>query len=152
MGLEQYLTPRDRNAALNAMKPLLREGDWDAAVLLALEEIRRRLRKNLGKAAKEGGGGDNAGPLSQFAKGWEDLKQRAAGGWDGFGGGSGGGGGGGRNFQDFFGMGWPPEGLFPGPGLLALSLLWGGAAARASLQKRRYNGFEAKLAGIEAQR
>ncbi|CAN0100989.1 unnamed protein product [Pylaiella littoralis] len=149
LGLERYLTPRDRNAALNAMKPLLREGDWDSAVLLALEEIRRRLRKNLREAAEDGSGGDKAGPLSNFAHGWGDLRRRAADGWDGFGGGGGGGGGG--ILGDLAGMRWPLQDDFP-VALLGLSLIWGGAAARASLQRRRYHKFEAKLAGIEAQR
>ncbi|CAM9494226.1 unnamed protein product, partial [Ectocarpus fasciculatus] len=157
-GLERYLPPRDRNAALNAMKPLLREGDWDGAVLLALEEIHRRLLGNLAKAA---GGGDGQGALSSLGWGWEDMK-RWADGWGSSGGGSsgsgdgGGGGGGFRGFHlgawdDFFGGNWDVD-VPPGSVLLALSLLWGGATARASLQRRRYDRFEAKLARIEAQR
>lgn len=157
-GLEQYLPPRDRNAALNAMKPLLREGDWDGAVLLALEEIHRRLLGNLAKAAD---GGDGQGALSSLGWGWEDMK-RWADGWGSSGGGSsgsgdgGGGGGGFRGFHlgawdDFFGGNWNVD-VPPGSVLLALSLLWGGATARASLQRRRYDRFEAKLATIEAQR
>ncbi|CAB1098122.1 unnamed protein product [Ectocarpus sp. CCAP 1310/34] len=162
-GLERYLPPRDRNAALNAMKPLLREGDWDGAVLLGLEEIHRRLFENLAKAA--GGGDGGAGALSSLGWGWEDLKRRASGGWGGSGGGGGsgdgggGGGGGGGGFRGFhlggfensFGENWKLD-VPPGSVLLALSLLWGGATARASLQRRRYDRFEAKLAGIEAQR
>ncbi|CBJ26093.1 conserved unknown protein [Ectocarpus siliculosus] len=159
-GLERYLPPRDRNAALNAMKPLLREGDWDGAVVLALEEIHGRLVGNLAKAA--GGGGDGgAGALSSLGWGWEDLKRWASDGWGGSGGGSGsgdGGGGGGGfrgfhlgGFENFFRESWNVD-VPPGSVLLALSLLWGGATARASLQRRRYDRFEAKLAGIEAQR
>lgn len=154
-GLERHLPPRDRNAALNSMKPLLREGDWDAAVLLALDEIHRRLATNLSKAS---GGGQDSGAMSVFGQGWSDFKQRVMGGWDGGGGGGGrgggggGAGGGGGIFDDFFGRHWPQE-VSPGSALLVLSLLWGGAAARrASVQRRRYNKFEAKLAGIEAQR
>ena len=127
------------------MKPLLREGDWDAAVLLALGEIHGRLEKNLSKGKR---GGLDAGPIGLFGRGWDDIKQRVAAGW----GGGGRGGGGGGIFQDFFGAHWPRD-ISPGSALLALSLLWGGAAARrASIQRRQYNGFEAKLAGIEAQR
>ncbi|CAN0468625.1 unnamed protein product, partial [Ectocarpus sp. 12 AP-2014] len=51
----------------------------------------------------------------------------------------------------FFGESWNVD-VPPGSVLVALSLLWGGATARASLQRRRYDRFEAKLAGIEAQR
>ncbi|CAM9643800.1 unnamed protein product [Ectocarpus sp. 8 AP-2014] len=161
-GLERYLPPRDRNAALNAMKPLLREGDWDGAVLLALEEIHGRLLGNLAKAAGGGGGGDgDAGALSSLGWGWEDLKRWASDGRGGSGGssGSGDGGGGGGGFRgfhlggfgNFFGESWNVD-VPPGSVLLALSLLWGGATARASLQRRRYDRFEAKLAGIETQR
>lgn len=142
-GLEPYLTPKDRNAALNSMKPLLREGDWDAAVLLALGEIHGRLETNLSKGKR---GGLGAGPMSSFGQGWDDIKQRVAAGWGG------GGGDGGGNFRGLFGVHWPQD-ISPGSALLALALLWGGAAARrASLQRRQYNVFEAKLAGIEAQR
>ncbi|CAN0555893.1 unnamed protein product, partial [Ectocarpus sp. 12 AP-2014] len=67
-----------------------------------------------------------------------------------------GGGGGFRGFHlgsfgKFFGESWNVD-VPPGSVLVALSLLWGGATARASLQRRRYDRFEAKLAGIEAQR
>ncbi|CAN0504692.1 unnamed protein product, partial [Ectocarpus sp. 8 AP-2014] len=71
--------------------------------------------------------------------------------------GDGGGGGGGfrgfhlGGFEKFFGESWNVD-VPPGSVLLALSLLWGGATARASLQRRRYDRFEAKLAGIETQR
>lgn len=141
---------KDRNAALNAMKPYLREGDWDTAVFLALDEIHDRLADNLGKATGDGASGSGGGALSSVGRGWEDFKRRAADGLGRGGGGGGGGGGmlGGRFFQDLFGGDGQD---FSPVGLLTLSLLFG-AMARSSLQRRRYDRFEAKLAAIEAQR
>lgn len=55
-GLEPYLTPKDRKATLSLMKPLLRKGDWDTAVLVAVQEIGRRLQRSLDK--------DKAQPLT----------------------------------------------------------------------------------------
>lgn len=121
------------------MKPLLREGDWDGAVLVALEEITRRLRRSLA-------GDKTAVWVSALGESWDGFKRRAAG-WRGDGGGGGGGGG---LYGRVFGEG--EHEYLPGLTLLALSLAWGGASARSAAQRRRYNRFEAKLAGIEAQR
>lgn len=142
------------------MKPFLREGDWDSAVSVALEEINGRLRRSL--LSEESGEDEesiNANAyLSLFSDGWNEMKRRASqnwhdwgGGGNGGGGGSGGGGGGGLfgdwNLGRLFESNWAE--VSPVSALLALSLLWGGAKVRSSTQRRR---FEAKLARIAPER
>lgn len=129
------------------MKPFLREGDWDSAVLVALEEINGRLRRSL--LSKES---INANVyLSLFSDGWNEMKRRASQNWHHWGGGGSGGGGGGLfgdwNLGRMFESNWTE--VSPVSALLALSLLWGGAKVRSSTQRRR---FETKLAQIEAER
>ncbi|CAN0418312.1 unnamed protein product [Ascophyllum nodosum] len=101
-GLEPFLTSKDRNAALNAMKPLLREGDWDAAILKALGEINERLRRSLpGEADEDDGEGSHAKMYTPLLNGKRNVnrpraEKRKRDGYSGDGDGGGGGGGGWR--------------------------------------------------------
>lgn len=141
------------------MKPFLREGDWDSAVSMALEEINGRLRRSLlSEESGEDEGGINANAyVSLLGDGWNEMKRRALKNWHDWGGGGNGGGGGGSggggglfgdwNLGRLFESKWTE--VTPISTLLALSLLWGGARVRSSTQRRR---FEAKLARIAAER
>lgn len=133
------------------MKPLLRKGDWDTAVLVAVQEIGRRLQRSLDKdkaqplTVDEG----SKGMFQKIMSGGDLLRGAIAGG--GFGGG-GGGGGGLRDIRTRFFEGFP-EGT---SGLLLIPLVWGaaviGRGGAAAAHRKRYDAIETKLQGIEAQR
>lgn len=151
----------DRKAALKLMVPKLKKGDWDAAVLVFLREIKRLLTKNLAAKTR----GDAVQPEALDDSGRSALRNltspRGVLG-DGFGRGGGGGGGGedgGGGGGDGIGgmytrfVDRPPDGL---EGLLLIPLAWGLAAhitgaRRAAVERRRFRAIENELQGIETQ-
>lgn len=155
-GLEKYLTPKDRNAALNAMKPLLRQGQWDAAVLVALQEITERIRRSTAKRSNSSSGDHDTSPslLGNIRKAFGRRGDGDDNDDDG------GGGGGGGGLLDFLGLRGFGRGIHSGSRdeispvtvFAGLMLFWAGGRARVSAQRKRYQAFEAKLAGIDAQR
>lgn len=131
------------------MRPFLRRGDWDTAVLVALEEINRLIRKSLSPHTVDD---SSRGLRPRFLSGGVGGRWGFRGdGGRGEGGGGGGGGGGGSGFrqltENLFDK--VPEGLGP---VLLIPLVWGLANGLSSARRRRYNASENKLQAIEAQR
>lgn len=131
------------------MKPYLRRDDWDTAVSVALEELAKRLQKSLTREAETDEtmpavGIFRGGPskLDGDRKWWE---------WWGFGrdGDGDGRGGGGGGIADMMGNMVGPQ---DASSLLIVPLVWGVLEGISAVNKRRANGFEAKLQRINAQR